>query len=145
LEEYLRALWGLVQQAQTQRVTYTLLGQLLHDAFLVDPLALDETWFQYETPPDPFEEEEEMERAFSLLQRMICYQIADLCRMAQAGLLENQWRYFGIDSPTGHRWYNFDPSSYLECGAQSLREGDTQTEARWADLVRLLWYGQQYE
>jgi hypothetical protein len=145
LEEYLRALWELVRQAQAKPVTYALLGQLLHDAFLADPLAFDEAWLQYDAPPDPFEEEEERERAFSVLQHMLCYQIADLYRMAQAGLLENKWRYFGIDSPTGHRWYNFDPAPYLERGAQFLRDGDTHTEARWTDLVRLLWYGQQYE
>jgi hypothetical protein len=35
---------------------------------------------------------------------MICYQIADLHRMAQTGLLENPLRYYGIVSPTGHPW-----------------------------------------
>jgi hypothetical protein len=38
--------------------------------------------------------------------------------MAEAGTLENEYRYFGIDSPTGFRWYNFDPCSYLECGVR---------------------------
>jgi len=143
LEEYLRALWSLIEQAQTQPVTYALLGQLLHDAFLVEPVPFQQMWLQYETPPDLHEDE--TEEAFSVLQRMICYQIADLHRMAQAGLLENEWRYYGIDSPTGHRWFNFDPSTYLECAPQSIREDGVGTEASWIDLAILLWLGQIYE
>ncbi len=143
LEEYLRALCGLLQQTQADGVTFRLLGQLLHDAFLAEPLSFDENWLQYDTPPDL--DEDEKEGSFSVLQQMICYQIADLHRMAQAGLLDNQFRYFGIDSPTGHRWYNFDPSSYLECAAQSLREDDAYTDASWTDLAVLLWLGQIYE
>jgi hypothetical protein len=23
--------------------------------------------------------------------------------------LEDEWKYYGIDSETGNRWYNFDP------------------------------------
>jgi hypothetical protein len=143
LEEYLRALWGLIQQAQSHRVTYALLGQLLHDAFLAESLPFDETWLQYDAPPDL--DEDGNRRSFSLLQHMICYQIADLHRMAQAGLLENEWRYFGIDSPTRHRWFNYDPSSYLECAAQTLRVDGVSTDAGWIDLAILLWLGQIYE
>ncbi len=111
LEEYLRGLWHLIQQAQAEPVTYALLGQLLQDAFLAEPLPFQETWLQYEAPPAL--DEDENGESFSVLQQLICYQIADLHRMAQAGLLENKWRFLGIDSPTGHRWFNFDPSSYL--------------------------------
>jgi hypothetical protein len=90
LEEYLRALCGLIQQAQAHQVTYALLGQLLHDAFLAEPLPFDENWLQYDAPPDLDEDENENGRSFSVLQHMICYQIADLHRMAQAGLLESE-------------------------------------------------------
>ncbi len=143
LEEYLRALWSLIQQAQAHRVTYALLGQLLHDAFLAEPLPFDEHWLQYNAPPDL--DRAENGNAFSVLHHMICYQIADLHRMDQAGLLEKEWRYLGIDSPTGHRWFNFDPSSYLECAAQTLREDDVSTAAGWINLAILLWLGQIYE
>jgi hypothetical protein len=43
--------------------------------------------------------------------------------MAEAGMLENEYRYFGIESPTGFWWYNFDPRSYLEA-AVWRRRGD---------------------
>lgn len=143
LEEYLRALWNLIQQAQAKPVTYALLGQLLQDAFLVEPLPFHEMWLQYEAPPDL--DRDENGKSFSLLQHMICYQIADLHRMAQAGLLENEWRFYGIDSPTGHRWFNFDPSSYLECASRSIGEDGTSIDASWLDLATLLWLGQIYE
>ena len=35
--------------------------------------------------------------------------------MAANGQLADDQRYFGIDSPRGGRWYNFDPAGYLEC------------------------------
>jgi hypothetical protein len=31
--------------------------------------------------------------------------------------LQNELRYFGISAPSGRYWYNFDPRSYIECGA----------------------------
>jgi len=94
-------------------------------------------------PPDL--DKDDNQKPFTVLQQMICYQIADLHRMAQAGLLENKWRSFGIDSPTGHRWYNFDPSSYLHCAVQSLQVDGVSTDASWIDLAILLWLGQIYE
>ena len=112
LEEYLRALWGLIQHAQAKPVTFALLGHLLDEAFVVEPLPFDEAWLQYDAPPH-LSEETDNARAFSVLQHMICYQIADLHRIASANLLENKLRFLGIDSPTGYTWYNFDPSGYL--------------------------------
>lgn len=35
--------------------------------------------------------------------------------MAEQGILADEERYFGIDSPRGQRWYNFDPCTFLEC------------------------------
>lgn len=49
---------------------------------------------------------------------MICYQIADLHLMTQTGQVNDPNAFSGIDSPTGHRWYNFDPSSYLLISTQ---------------------------
>lgn len=143
LEEYLRALWGLVQQTQARPVTFALLGQLLENAFVAEPLSFDEAWLQYDEPPD-FHNIENMQ-AFSVLQQMICYQIADLHRMHQVHLLENKLRFLGIASPTGYTWYNFDPSGYLECAARGVQENGIATDAGWIDLAILLWLGQIYE
>jgi len=44
-------------------------------------------------------------------------QIQDLRQMEQSGQLQDEHRYFGINAPSGRDWYNFDPLSYIECGA----------------------------
>lgn len=55
-------------------------------------------------------------------------QIEDLRAMAQSGQLNDKHRYFGIDAPSGARWYNFDPCTYIECGVSGAfggwEEGD---------------------
>jgi hypothetical protein len=61
-------------------------------------------------------------------EKRITQQIRDLDEMRQAGTLDNEYRYFGVDSPRGGRWYNFDPCTYLECAAAGTfggwQEGD---------------------
>lgn len=42
-------------------------------------------------------------------------QIVDLREMDESGDLKNKWRYFGLESPRGSTWYNFEPQGYLEC------------------------------
>ena len=143
LEEYLRALWSLLPRYQTDTVPFSLLAQVLHDAFFTEPPPFDEHWLQYDRPPDV--DEEENEESFAGLQQMIGYQIADLHRMAQEKLLDNKLRYFGITSPTGYTWYNFEPSSYLHCAIQSLQKDNTDTNGSWTFLTILLWLGQIYE
>src|SRR5579872_628592 len=143
LEEYLSALWGCIQQVQAENITFLLLARLLEDAFIVDSLPFDENWLQYDTPPNLHKVSKE--KAFSVLRQMICYQIADLHRMDQADLLNNQFRYYGIDSPTGQRWFNFDPASFLECAVQSIQQDSAFTDASWTDLAIVLWLGQIYE
>jgi hypothetical protein len=142
LEEYLRSLWGLIKLRQAKAVTFSLLGQLLVDAFLAEPLPFDEAWLQYNTPPNLDDDDAEI---FSLLQKMICYQIADLHLMAQTGQINDPNAFLGIDSPTGNRWFNFQPSSYLACAASPPINDESRTRCDWGDLAILLWLGQIYE
>lgn len=48
--------------------------------------------------------------------RQLARQLIDLREMAEAGTLERDDRYFGVDAPSGARWYNFDPHAFVECG-----------------------------
>lgn len=48
--------------------------------------------------------------------RRLAGQIVDLHEMEIAGILDDKWRDFGLNSPSGGRWYNFEPHSYIECG-----------------------------
>lgn len=146
LEEYLRTLWSLIQKHRNSEVTFSLLGRLLHDAFTNESPPFDESWLIYENPPDIMLDDNDTHDAdFSLLQQMICYQIADLHRMREAGILDKPYIYLGADSPTGHRWYNFNPFSYLRCAITSMVENLSSAKCFWGDLTILLWLGQIYE
>lgn len=151
LEEYLRALWGILQHAQKDSIPFSQLAEALQRAFVADPLPFDEDWLQYTAPPNFITMPpstalaDENNTSFSVFQQMICYQIADLHRMAQAGMLENKFRYLGVRSPTGHSWYNFDPSSYLHCAVQGLVNHDIDETRSWGVFAGLLWLGQIYE
>lgn len=63
--------------------------------------------------------------------------------------LEDPYRYDGIDSETGHRWYNFDPGTNLECGARCCVDaGDNKSvldDISWNFLGDLLEMGRVYE
>ena len=48
--------------------------------------------------------------------RKLAQQIVDLREMAEDGTLEYEYRYFGVNAPSGARWYNFDPHTFIECG-----------------------------
>jgi hypothetical protein len=53
--------------------------------------------------------------SFHHWESFVLRQIVDLREMAEQGMLANDERYFGINSPRGQRWYNFDPCTFLEC------------------------------
>jgi hypothetical protein len=66
------------------------------------------------------------------------------------GTLANDQRYFGVDSPRGSRWYNFDPLTFLECAvAGTFGEEDDPVfeiaEVSWEKFAGFLSVGQSYE
>lgn len=102
LREYLENLRRLAQPLRT-RDTFSLaeVTTLLQSAFERDAVV-------DEKRAGPTE-------AFMAWERMLDRQIVDLKEMHEAGILEDEYRYFGIDAPRGSRWYNFDVRTYLEC------------------------------
>jgi hypothetical protein len=50
-------------------------------------------------------------------------QIVDLHEMKEFGVTDSKLKYFGMDSPRGQRWYNFDPCTFLECATQGTFGG----------------------
>jgi hypothetical protein len=52
---------------------------------------------------------------FERWRSILIRQIVDLREMKENGTLADKERYFGVNSPRGSRWYNFDPLGYLEC------------------------------
>jgi hypothetical protein len=62
------------------------------------------------------------------------------------GALDNKFRGFGIPSPRGEYWYNFDPCGYLACAARGARDNRLcEDTLSWEDVAVFLWCGQQYE
>jgi hypothetical protein len=107
LESYLNALWQLGAEHKKE-ATFSLLQffELLAAAFEADVRGFDEAWPEY-VPGE--------NGGYSGWELVIVSQIVDLREMRQAGTLDNDQRYFGVQSPRGGYWYNFDPCSYLEC------------------------------
>lgn len=142
LEEYLRALWRLIQIHQDRPVTFALLAELLRDAFTTEPLPFDAQWLMYTYPP-PLDNDSGgfILDDFAILHQMICYQIAELHQMAQAGILNQPFIHLDIDFPLRNRWSNVNLFTYLEHGVQ-CRIG---TICTWETLACILWLGQIYE
>ncbi len=115
LEEYLRALWnvGHAHRAQPALTPDEFFG-VLAEAFDAEPESpseefwrgLAETLYAHDRAHLP---------GFEGWEARIVRQIVDLREMAEGGQLADKLRYFGIDSPRGSRWYNFDPCTFLEC------------------------------
>lgn len=152
LRQFLSALATLISKHKNSEPSWALLATLIQDAISASLPELTIDTKKHLQPPD-LEESQGRVKDFAILQQMINYQIADLQRMADAGTLENEYRYFGIDSPTGNRWYNFDVDAYLECassgvgGYEPITE-DESTESEpcaWFYLAIFLWLGQIYE
>ena len=79
---------------------------------------------------------------------VIKFQLAELGRMHASGQLADESKFFGIVSPSGHGWYNFDPFSLLECGARGLMDHageDAPLRGGWEMLGELLEMGRTYE
>lgn len=148
LEEYLRALWAVIQEYQDSPPSFALFAGILAGAFTKEPSAFNEDWLSYQSPPKNLilGNHATIKSDYECLQQIILYQIADLHRMTQVGTINHPYRYFGIDSPTGYRWYNFDPEVFLECASgYPLWEKPTLSECTWATLALFLWLGQTYE
>ncbi|SIS73998.1 hypothetical protein [Chryseobacterium gambrini] len=159
LKTYLLALLKLVEQVRQKPLTSDLLSKILKDAYTSEPTKFDNEWLKIVKVPDPkaiysiFEGKakyasEDLGIYYTLA--VIKFQIAELHKM-KGKQLEDEWRYFGIDSETGNRWYNFDPDSILECGMRCyLDHGDDESnneefEVSWQTLGDLLEMGRIYE
>lgn len=155
LDEYLRALWGLIQDHQNDSVSYALLAELLTQAMTARPVPFDPDWLQYTTLPDRNEGKSDYEH----LRKTILCQIADLYRMKdmEIGPLD---RHGGIWLPTGNAWYNFQLADFLgqalmgcdahnglyQKGLTTVIGRDPQsTECDWVVVAEFLALGQMYE
>lgn len=106
LEEYLISLLGRgLEKKRESELSLNEFFSLLSDSF--------SPWRKEIELVNKFNEDEP---GFSGWQATLRRQIKDLKEMKRNGILHNEYMALGIDSPSGQRWYNFDPFSYIECG-----------------------------
>lgn len=109
LEVYLCALYGLgVGYQDREGLSFAEFLGLLSQAFSAPPAEFDTSWKNQKVYSRD-------KGGFEGWKVKLREQIVDLREMDEAGILQNQYRYFGVDAPRGSRWYNFDPWGYLEC------------------------------
>ncbi len=110
LEEYLRSLWGEARRfSELLTLSANDFFGLLSAAFTQPAPPFNEEW------RSQYEEHDPDAPGFSGWESFLLRQIIDLREMAEQGGLTNELRYFGINSPRGQRWFNFDPCTFLEC------------------------------
>jgi hypothetical protein len=169
LEDYLLSLWVVIKKYEKHQPSYSLFVSMIEESFDTQPCQFDDQWLTYES--DLFWEYQNDSLAikeyrngewmvtavnvdgFDILAHTIFFQIADLHRMNPAQINDPK-SYFGIDSPTGNRWYNFEVFTYWECATAGMEahlhssnysRKKAFDECSWATLAALLKLGQIYE
>ncbi|MDX2302376.1 MAG: hypothetical protein NW226_06225 [Microscillaceae bacterium] len=165
LEEYLRALLGLAYENMDNSPSLDIFLKMLKKAFIADPLPFEESWLKIQDPPiedydldlshlqDGVElikhETKSPEDDFRYLEEVLHFQIAELKRM-EIKQPQSQGKYFGIESESGHHWYNFEPFANIEAGIrgyiENLRNGAYPVGAvTWRTLGEIIELGRIYE
>lgn len=171
LKDYLRSLWCIIDRHKEEPVSYPLFVSMIADTFSTEPMPFNTQWLLYEKDlywdwndeqgfyftkvyrDEHWEINETNIDPFHILEHTLLYQIADLYRMSDHQL-KDPYRYYGIDSPTGHTWYNFDVFTYWECATRGmedhLRSNRSLIKHRfntctWATFALLLELGSDYE
>ncbi|MCP4357381.1 MAG: hypothetical protein GY796_05110 [Chloroflexi bacterium] len=130
LEEYLLTILDLGDSYQTrQALSVSEFYNLLATAFTSKTIDFDATW------KNNIRDQDALLSGFQGWQATIISQIVDLHEMDEAGILKNEHRYFGVDSPKGRRWYNFDPCAFLECATAGSYGGWQEGDDTGRDYV----------
>lgn len=149
LEQYLSALWQVVSAGQEKLLSDKQVVEWLGAAFEQRSPEFRQEWLSVQKG-DLYLRDSYDDATFEDWENLILFQIADLKRMDETGMLDDEYKFFGIDSPSGERWYNFDPSGYLKCAATAVfgQDNDSDREGEpfsWGDFIQFLICGQIYE
>jgi hypothetical protein len=170
LEEYLRSLWGIVEKYRNlTKISVVEFYDILSSALIENVPDFNEAW------RNSYVSDVISLQGFQRFESTILAQIVDLKEMNETGKLNDKYKYFGIDSPRGSRWYNFDVSTFLERATEGTFHGwspsrdsevtiitmDGQIEKKdadefskpvieipeitWGDFSKFLFSGQVYE
>ena len=130
LEEYLLAMLRVGEKFQeAQYLTLSEFHSILAESFTSKPFMYDPQW------ENEIKDLQVVEENFFGWRATIIQQIVNLHEMEEAGILQTPSRYFGIDSPRGARWYNFDPCTFIECAAAGSYGGWVEGDETDRDFV----------
>jgi hypothetical protein len=124
LEQYLISLWSRASKYKTKP------GLALDDFFKLLTDSFTPVAAQIGDRPI-----DEAANGFAGWDSIIRRQIQDLKAMQANGELEDEQRYFGLESPSGESWYNFDPCGYLECATEGSLGGWEEGDPTGRDYV----------
>ncbi|MBP2832617.1 hypothetical protein J8281_10515 [Aquimarina sp. U1-2] len=161
LEEFLLALYDRVEAYKKEKLTFDLVLKMINESFTGKPINFQNDWLQCTKPPDSnrmskkfsnpginyaFDQENTSSlQPYEFTLAVLRFQIAELHKMKE-NQLKNELRYFGVDSETGHRWYNFDPFANLECGVRCMIDNEERFGSLdWSFIGELLENGRIYE
>ena len=115
LLDYLRALRALTSHERANPMSVELVAKLLTAA--------------RSSPPDaPVQTGGSLADGYAAVDATLAHQIGDLTAMTENGQIHDPQAYFGIDAPSGARWYNLNVANYLECGARGSVGGYAEDE-----------------
>ena len=147
------ALWFLASKHRHQTaIAVDRFIELLELSFAIEIPPFNDEWRSLKFNKYSFEG-----NSFAAFEETIFKQIVDLREMDETGFLSNELRYFGLDSPRGNRWFNFDPLNYIECATagfavwednkltKSDRNIPESSNLSWNQIKNFLLCGQIYE
>ena len=155
LEEYWRSMYRAAIEIKDEKPTLQLFFELITKSINYPPLDFKPEWLNSISPPESNlfdatvkigkEGVKSEFKEFEFFTKVLEFQIAELRKM-KGKQLENEHKYFGIDSETGNRWFNFDPLGILECGLGGFRaNGFNKDLENWIFLGEIIEMGRIYE
>jgi hypothetical protein len=169
LEDYLLALWAVIEKYKNQKPSYQLFAIMIDEAFEAPPSKFDEQWIAYENHLSwtykngsyVIEKYKDGEQViiqsnvddYEILKHTILYQIVDFRKLSPDKIKDPQ-SFFGIDSGKGDTWYNFTPIDYWSCAIRGMEDhlkspvslyAANFSKCTWAVFAALLSLGQVYE
>jgi hypothetical protein len=115
LRDYLRALRALASHERATPLGLERVAKLLEAA-------------QSASPDAPVVTGGPLAPGYAAVDAILAHQIGDLTEMTASGQIDDPYAYFGIDAPSGARWYNLNVAGYLECAARGSVGGYTEDE-----------------
>jgi len=160
LNIFLLAILGFVENFNSEECSFRSVLEILEKGLKSPPIAFSKEWISVTKPPDdgrmarkftnpeifdPEPNQNSNRGGMTYTIEVMKFQCAEFERMRD-NALKDEYRYFGVTSSSGHRWYNFSAYSVLECGARCMIDnGDQFEKLDWSFLGDLLEDGRVYE